>query len=60
MKRSTLMVLALVVVVLGVVLMIGGIVTGKHGATVVGISVSGVATQSYMRMRQKRRAAGEP
>jgi uncharacterized protein GlcG (DUF336 family) len=58
MKSSTLMVLALAVVALGIVLMIGGILTGKHGATVGGIIVSGVAAQSDVRMRKKRRNSG--
>jgi hypothetical protein len=54
MKVSTQMVLALVVVLAGIVLIIGGIVTGKHGATVGGIIVSGVAAQRYMALRKER------
>jgi hypothetical protein len=53
MKTSTLMVLALIVVALGIVLMIGGITTGKHGATVIGIIASGVATQRFISLRKK-------
>lgn len=53
MKASTHMILALVVVALGIVLMIGGIVTGKHGATVGGIIVSGVAAQNFLSLRKK-------
>lgn len=53
MNSSTKKVLALVVVVVGVVLIIGGIVTGNHGATVVGIIVSGVALQQYIAVRKK-------
>ena len=55
MKRSTQMVLAIIVVALGIVLMIGGIVTGKHGATVAGVIVSGVAAQNFIVMRKKSR-----
>jgi len=47
------MILALIVVVLGIILMIGGIITGKHGATVGGIIVSGVAAQSFISLRKK-------
>ena len=53
MKTSTRKLLAFVVVLLGVVLLIGGIVTGKHGATVIGIIVSGVAAQQYISLRLK-------
>jgi len=53
MKTSTRKLLAFVVVLLGIVVLIGGIVTGKHGATVVGIIVSGVATQQYISSRSK-------
>lgn len=54
MKASTQMVLALILVALGIVLMIGGVATGKHGATVVGIVVSGVAARSLIVLRDKR------
>jgi hypothetical protein len=53
MKTSTRKLLAFVVVLLGIVLLIGGIVTGKHGGTVVGIIVSGVAAQQYISLRSK-------
>jgi hypothetical protein len=53
MKTSTRKFLAFVVVLLGIVLLIGGIVTGKHGAIVVGIIVSGVAAQHYISLRSK-------
>ena len=53
MKTSTRKLLAFVVVLLGIVLLIGGIVTGKHGATVIGIIVSGVAAQQYISLRSK-------
>lgn len=53
MNESTKMVFAGIVIILGVVLIVGGIVTGKHGATVIGISVSGVAAQSLISLRKK-------
>lgn len=53
MKTSTRKLLAFVVVLLGILLLIGGIVTEKHGATVIGIIVSGVAAQQYISLRSK-------
>jgi hypothetical protein len=53
MNTSTQTVLEVVVVILGIVLMIGGIVTGKHGATVVGVIISGVAVQRVMALRKR-------
>ena len=53
MNKSTQMVLAGIVIILGIVLMVGGIVMGKHGATVIGIIVSGVAARSLISLRKK-------
>lgn len=53
MKYSIKRILALIVALLGVILMISGAVTGKHGATVVGIIISGVATQQYIALKSK-------
>lgn len=52
MNKSSQMVLAVIVIILGVVLMDGGIVTGKHGATVGGIIISGVASQRLISLRK--------
>ncbi|MCU0372129.1 MAG: hypothetical protein MUE56_02650 [Ignavibacteria bacterium] len=38
-----------VVLVIGLILMIGGIITGKHGATVGGIIVAAVNVQQWMK-----------
>jgi hypothetical protein len=59
-NSSTKKVLALVVAVVGVVLIIGGIVSGKHGATVVGIIISGVAIQQYIAVRKKADNTNKP
>jgi len=59
-NSSTKKVLALVVVVVGVVLIIGGIVTGNRGATVVGIIISGVAMQQYIAVRKKADNTNKP
>ncbi|MDH4140538.1 MAG: hypothetical protein OEV43_08210 [Coriobacteriia bacterium] len=50
MKHSTLRILAFVVVLLGVGLLVGGIVTDKDGAVVIGIIVGGVAAQRWIAM----------
>jgi hypothetical protein len=37
----------------GLILMIGGIVTGKHGATVVGLIVAAVNVQQWIQWNKK-------
>lgn len=39
----------------GLVLMIGGMITGKHGATVVGIIVSGVNVQQWIQWNKNNK-----
>jgi hypothetical protein len=41
------------ILVCGLVLMIGGIITGKHGATVVGIIIAGVNVQQWIQWQKK-------
>ena len=41
------------ILLIGLILMIGGIVTGKHGATVIGIIVSAVSVQQWMQWNKK-------
>ena len=53
MNKSTQLILAGIVLILGIVLMVGGIITGKHGATVIGIIVSGAAATSLISLRKK-------
>lgn len=53
MNKSTQIFLAGIVTILGIVVMVGGIVTGKHGAIVIGIIVSGVAAQKFIALRSK-------
>ena len=43
-----------VILVIGLVLMIGGIVTGKHGATVVGIIISAVNVQQWIVLNKQQ------
>jgi hypothetical protein len=46
--------LHIVVLLIGIALMVGGIVTGKHGATVVGIIIAGVSVQQWMKWNKGR------
>jgi len=46
-------ILAVITMVIGFVLMVGGIITGKHGATVVGLCVAAVATQQLIASRKQ-------
>jgi uncharacterized membrane protein YczE len=46
--------LHIVVLLMGIALMVGGIVTGKHGATVVGIIIAGVSVQQWMKWNKGR------
>ena len=43
-----------VVLLMGLALMVGGIITGKHGATVGGVIVSGVSVQQWMKWTKER------
>jgi hypothetical protein len=43
------------ILVCGLVLMIGGIITGKHGATVGGVIVAGVNVQQWIQWNKKRK-----
>ena len=43
------------ILVIGLVLMIGGIITGKHGATVGGIIVAGVNVQQWLQLNKKEK-----
>lgn len=44
-------ILSIITILLGLVLMVGGIVTGIHGAVVVGLIVSAVAVQQWIASR---------
>ena len=54
-NKLTRQIVHILLVVIGLVLIIGGIITGKHGATVVGIIVSGVNAQQWIRWRKKEK-----
>jgi len=46
--------LHVVVLLMGIALMVGGIVTGKHGATVVGLLCAAVSVQQWMKWSKER------
>ena len=46
--------LHVVVLLMGIALMVGGIVTGKHGATVVGLICAAVSVQQWMKWSKER------
>ena len=46
-------ILILVTASMGIILIVGGIMTGKNGAVVVGLCVSAVAVQQLIRSRKK-------
>jgi hypothetical protein len=41
------------ILLIGLILMIGGIITGKHGATVVGLIVSAVSVRQWLQWNKK-------
>jgi len=43
------------ILVVGLVLMIGGIITGKHGATVLGLIVAAVNVQQWIHWNKKEK-----
>ncbi|HSA42997.1 MAG TPA: hypothetical protein P5112_04890 [Bacteroidales bacterium] len=52
-NRKTRQLIHGLILAFGLVLMIGGIITGKHGATVGGIIVSGVNVQQWIQLNKK-------
>ncbi len=42
------------ILVCAIILMIGGIITGKHGATIVGMIVAGVNVQQWIQWNKKK------
>lgn len=45
----------IMVLLIGLGLMIGGIITGKHGATVIGLIVSAVSIQQWIQWNKKEK-----
>jgi len=53
MKNTTRNILHLIIFIIGLVLMIGGIITGKHGASIVGLIVAAVNVQQIVVLKRK-------
>ena len=47
-------ILHVVVLLVGIGLMVGGIITGQHGATVVGLICAAVSVQQWMKWSKER------
>jgi hypothetical protein len=58
-KTKTLRLILGLNIVLGLVLLIGGIVTGKHGATVIGLIVAAVNAQQLLYWNKKEGTGDE-
>jgi len=54
-KNLTRQLIHAVLLVIGLVLMIGGIMTGKNGATIVGMCVSAVNVQQWIKWNKKEK-----
>jgi hypothetical protein len=52
-------ILAAILSPLGVVIMIGGIITGKHGAVPIGMIVAAVAAQQWLALRKQARQSNQ-
>jgi hypothetical protein len=51
--------LHVLVLLMGIALMVGGIITGRHGATVGGMICAAVSVQQWMRWQKDRSRGGE-
>jgi hypothetical protein len=57
MKSSTIrQLIHALILVIALVLMIAGIITGKHGATVIGIIAAGVSVQQWLQWNKKTKS----
>ncbi len=54
-KRSTRQIVHALILLAGFVLMIAGIITGKHGATVIGMIVATVNVQQWIQWNKKEK-----
>ena len=54
-NKLTRQIVHILLVVIGLGLMIGGIMTGKHGATVIGLIVAAVSVQQWMQWNKKEK-----
>lgn len=54
-NKLTRQIVHILLVVIGLVLMIGGIMTGKHGASVIGLIVAAMSVQQWMQWNKKEK-----
>ncbi len=54
-NRLTRQIVHSIILVIGLVLLIGGIITGKHGATVVGLIVAAINVQQFVQWTKKEK-----
>jgi len=54
-NKLTRQIVHIIVLVIGLGLMIGGIMTGKHGATVIGLIVAAVSVQQWIQWNKKEK-----
>jgi hypothetical protein len=57
MDTSTRQLLLVLLVILGLVLMVGGIVAGKPGASIIGLILAAVNIQQWLRLRSTQAAS---
>lgn len=54
-NKLTRQIVHILLVVVGLALMIGGIMTGKHGATIIGLIVAAVSVQQWIQWNKKEK-----
>lgn len=52
-NKLTRQIVHILLVLIGLGLMVGGIITGKHGATVIGLIVAAVSIQQWIQWNKK-------
>lgn len=53
-NKITRQIVHIILLVIGLGLMAGGIITGKHGATVIGLIVSAVSVQQWIQWKKTK------
>jgi hypothetical protein len=54
-NKITRQIVHILLVMIGLGLMVGGIITGKHGATVIGLIVAAVSVQQWIQWNKKEK-----
>lgn len=52
-NKLTRQIIYFILILLGLILMVGGIVTGKHGSTVIGLIVAAVNVEQWIVLNKK-------